>query len=103
MDSDLNEHLKTVPILLGRNLTIWILYVINTIALVILLIGIYINVLPFFSIILSIFFFYSMYYLYKGRTAKKIELLKYSYIMADSEFVLWPLILFIGKIIFTLV
>jgi 4-hydroxybenzoate polyprenyltransferase len=101
IETDNKENLKTLPVIFGKYKTIIILYLLNTLSLILLLYCIYIEILPFYMISLSIFYIYTMYYLYKGRTAKKAELLKYSYIMADSEFILWPFILILGKIIFS--
>ncbi|MGA9188373.1 MAG: UbiA family prenyltransferase, partial [Methanosarcina sp.] len=97
LDADMKEKLKTLPIIFGRNNTINILHVINTIAFILIIYSVYTKILPFYTIILSVFYFYTMYYLYKGKNAKRSDLLKYSYIMADSEFLLWPIALIICK------
>jgi hypothetical protein len=43
---------------------------------------------------------YVFYYLEKGKTADRNKLLKYTYIMADAEFLLWPIILILSKLIY---
>ncbi|HMK47529.1 MAG TPA: UbiA family prenyltransferase [Methanocella sp.] len=97
IESDAVKKLKTVPIILGKDHALAALHLINLIALVLLLAGVCTHLLPVFSLSLTIFYFYSAYYLIKGKTASGGSLLNYSYIMADAEFILWPIVLFIGK------
>lgn len=99
LESDKQENYKTFPLLLGQKKTLLILHIINSLAFVVLFYGVFINVIPAYALVLSIFYVYTMYYLFKGRKAKKADLLRYSYIMADAEFVLWPIALYIGKML----
>jgi 4-hydroxybenzoate polyprenyltransferase len=99
-DSDKDRGLKTFPILLGNKNTILLLHILNTISIVILIYGIYINVLPLYASALILFYLYTFYYVSKGNTFNNSELLKYTYIIADAEFIFWPIILIISKMFF---
>lgn len=98
--SDRKEGLKTIPVLLGKEKTIKLLYKLNIVALIPLLLGIYLNVFPVFSSIMLLFFIYSGYYLYKTSKTKDGEEMKMYYFLADAEFMIWPVVLFVGKVTF---
>lgn len=100
MDADKKEGLKTLPIILGKNNTIIFLNLINFISIILLYVFIYIGVLPLYAISLSLFYFYTYYYLKKSKTAVGDEILTYSYIIADAEFIFWPIILILSNIIY---
>jgi len=102
IESDAVKKLRTIPIIPGKDHTLVALHLINLIAFILLFAGVYMGRLPIFSLSLTIFYFYSAYYLIKGKTANGESLLNYSYIMADAEFILWPIVLFIGKIASTI-
>lgn len=97
ISADKNEGLKTLPIILGKANTIYLLSALNVIALLILLCSVYFEVVPFFGISLSLFFFYTQYYLIKGLTVENKMLLNYTYIISEAEFGLWPIVLIISK------
>lgn len=99
INRDRMEQLKTLPILIGKLNTITLLNILNILALILLIYSIYINILPLYASSLSLFFIYTLYYVNKGKSASEKELLKYTYVLADAEFVLWPVVLIIGKII----
>lgn len=100
IESDKMKDLNTVPIKLGKDTTIYLLHILNIISVIILIIAIYLGILPLYAIFLLITNLYVLFYLEKGKTADYDGLLKYTYLMADAEFILWPIILIIGKIIF---
>lgn len=95
---DKKHNLKTIPILLGNNKTIILLSILNVVALIILTYTVYMGLIPSYGIILGIFFFYTEYYIFKARHKNQKNILKYTYILPDSEFILWPIFLFISKI-----
>jgi len=98
--SDAKEGLKTIPVLIGKAETLKLLESMNILAFVPLFIGIYLGIIPIFTSILIVFVFYSLYYLRKIRTIKD-DKMKIDYnILADAEFILWPVVLFIGEILF---
>ena len=94
------KKLKTIPVFFGKKKTINYLNLINFISIIPILVGIKINNLPFFSISLFFFCFYSYFYLLLSKKIdiKKIRLL--SYIMVDGEYIFWPIILILGKMLF---
>lgn len=91
-------NLKTFPVILGINKTTLLLHSFNILSLAILFYGIYIHALPFYASILGVFFFYTLFYVNKGNTTNNTELLNYTYVMADAEFIFWPIVLAICKI-----
>ena len=100
MKSDSKKNLKTLPIIIGKTNTYILLNIINISALILIFIGIYTKILPLFGMVLSIFFIYTSWYIYKGVKADETQILKYTYIFADAEFILWPIVLFVGKMLF---
>jgi 4-hydroxybenzoate polyprenyltransferase len=98
MDSDKKNSLKTIPLLMGKSRTILFLSVLNIVSLIILLYGVYTNYIPLYGISLAIFFIYTEYYLLKGLTSDQKSIVRYTYVMADAEFIIWPFIIFVSKI-----
>ena len=68
--SDSKEGLKTLPVMLGRKNAINCLHILNVLAVIPLVLGVYYRVIPIISLSLIIFFFYSFYYL---RTAQNTD------------------------------
>lgn len=101
MQSDKNNGLKTIPIILGKEKTITIINIINVTSIILLIVGIYIGVFPTYTIALSIFFLYTYYYSNRGKNADQQQLLNYTYVMADAEYFFWPIVLIISKIVLT--
>ena len=95
--TDQNEGLKTLPITLGQEKTLYFLHFINFISFIPILFGVFKNILPFYSISLLIFFFYSFYYL-KAAEKEKSDIHFLSYIMTDGEYLLWGLWALIFKL-----
>jgi 4-hydroxybenzoate polyprenyltransferase len=100
MSSDKLESLRTFPLLLGVNKTIVLLHILNLLALVILCYGVYVKILPMYSISLIIFYLYTFYYLRKGNTSNNQQLHKFTYLIVDGECIFWPLVLIISKVIY---
>lgn len=99
IENDKKEKLKTLPVILGKQTTINILYVLNIISFIPLIIGIYTKIVPLFAIFFVLFGFYSFFYIKKAKTAPPNELEKLSHVLADSEFLLWPLLFVIIKLL----
>jgi 4-hydroxybenzoate polyprenyltransferase len=97
--SDSKEGLKTIPILLGKTNTALALTGLNVVALLLLVYSVYIKIIPGYALSLSIFFLYTQYYLIRGITANNSELLRYTYIVSDIEFIFWPIVLIAGKML----
>jgi len=100
IDSDKEENLKTLPIIFGKKNAIKVLNAINLLSIILLIIFIYLNIIPFYAISLSLFFLYEYYYLKKSENADKKSLLTNTYVIADAEFIFWPIILILSKIIY---
>ena len=98
IEADEKEKLKTLPVLFGKNKTLNFLHMINVLSFIPIIIGVYINLLPLFSLSLLIFYFYSFYYLERAKD-KTIDIRSLSYIMVDGEYLFWPFILFLSKFI----
>ncbi|MGZ7108304.1 MAG: UbiA family prenyltransferase [Methanobacterium sp.] len=93
VDNDKANGIKTLPVLLGKKSTINILHIVNVVSFIPLLLGIYFNIINFYAISLLIFCFYGYYYINKASSASSNELESTAYTLADSEFILWPLLL----------
>lgn len=98
--SDSAQGLKTLPVILGREKTLTFLHVLNIFAFVPLLAGVYFGLVPVFALALVVFYFYDYYYLRKAAVINSKSLRMISYTLADAEFILWPLVLIIGKALF---
>jgi len=95
--TDKNEGLKTLPVALGQEKTLYFLHIINFISFIPILFGVFKNILPFYSLSLFIFFFYSFYYL-KAAEEGKSNLNFLSYVIVDAEHILWGLWALIFKL-----
>ena len=98
--SDAAHGLKTLPVLLGRERTLAFLHLLNVLAFIPLVVGVYLGIIPLYGLSLLVFYFYDLYYLKKAGTINKKDLRVLSYTLADAEFILWPLMLIIGRAIF---
>jgi len=99
IDNDTAGKIKTLPVILGKKYTIKILNTMNIIAFLPLILGIYLKIIPLFALFLVLFSFYGLYYIKKAETSGSNDLEKLAHTLADSEFIIWPLILIIAKII----
>ena len=97
VNADKKDHLLTLPIVFGRERFLVLLHILNLFSVVPLIIGVYMKLLPSFSLLLLTSIFYSSYYLYKGRK-RTTDIQSISSTLVDGEFILWPFLLFIGKI-----
>lgn len=97
IDSDKKKGLKTIPILMGKSRTILFLTILNFVSIITLIYGVYANYIPAYGIFLSIFSIYTEYYLLKGLTSDQKSIVRYTYVMADAEFIFWPILLVIVK------
>ncbi len=95
--SDKKEGLRTFPVIYGENKTKLFLIFLNLISALPILIGIYLNVLPFYSITLLLTLAYAFLYLNKQKLFKQRTSL-YN-VVVDGEFIFWLPYLLIGKIL----
>jgi len=95
--SDKQFGLKTLPVVFGKKRTIYILNLISFISLIPLIFGVYNDSLPTEALFLGAAYFYRLYYLIKGSSVGEIELRRLAYIMVDSEYIFWLIVLVIGR------
>jgi 4-hydroxybenzoate polyprenyltransferase len=91
--ADKKERLKTLPVMIGKNNVINLLYILNFIAFFPLIIGVYIQKISFFSTLIIIFYFYGFYYIYKAKFADIKTIRTKLTSLVDIEYILWPLLL----------
>jgi len=96
--SDEKEGLKTFPVAFGKAKTLYFLHILNLLSFLPVVIGVYLDFIPSIALILLIFFFYDLYYL-KLINNPDINTQNFAYVIADAEFLLWPIVLFITKAI----
>lgn len=99
---DKHKKLKTIPVVFGMKDTIFYLHILNIASGLLILFAVFFNILPFYSSTLTLFPLYSFYYL---RIATKVDdkkLRLVSYIMVDGEYLFWPLVLYLSKLIFNI-
>ena len=100
MESDGAQGLKTLPVILGKRSTLKFLHGLNLFSFLPLLAGVYIGIIPPFALSLFAFYFYDDYYLDKAEVVNNKGLRMISYTLADAEFILWPLVLLVGRALF---
>ncbi|MTK64519.1 MAG: prenyltransferase [Methanobacterium sp.] len=91
--SDSKEGLKTLPVMIGRRNAINCLHILNVLAVIPLILGVYYGIIPAISLSLLIFFFYSFYYLRTAQNAENDKVWVKLGSIADFEFMFWPVIL----------
>lgn len=99
IDSDSVRGLKTFPVVFGKRNTIRMLYLLNIIAIIPLVVGIYLKYLPIESVFLCFSSLYGIYYLYRASSSRAKEIRVLSYILVDGEYIYWPILIFIGSIL----
>lgn len=93
MDNDKINGLKTLPVIFGKETTINLLKVINLISFIPLILGIYFNIINITGIFLLVFLFFGYFYIRKAKLNSSNELESSAHKLADSEFILWALLL----------
>ena len=96
-ESDEKSKLKTLPIVLGNKKTILILKIMSLLSGLVLILGVFFNFIPRYSLFLLFTIPYSFYYFKKSEKKENFYLV--NYILADTEFILWPISVIIGKVI----
>lgn len=94
MVSDSKDEIRTLVLNLGREKFILLLHILNLSSMILILFGIFFNIFPFFISGLAFIFFYSFFYIIKGREdSQNIQTI--SYIVVDGEYYYWPILLLI--------
>ena len=99
IEGDKKEGLKTFAVVFGKEKTINILMILNILSFVPIIIGIYYQLLPLFSVGLVLTIPYAIYYIQKVNDKKIKKSMLYN-LVADGEFVFWLPYILIAKIIF---
>ena len=97
--SDKQAGIATLPVKLGLKKTINYLHIANFISGGIILSGVYMKFLDIYALSLLFFVIYSFYYLSKAGKVSNKGLLSISYILVDGEYLFWPFVLILGKLI----
>jgi len=91
--SDRAEGLATLPVLLGRERTFALLHILNVVSFLPLAAGALAGMLPPYALTLVAIGFFTFYYLGQARGRPHDYL---SYLPADAETLLWPVILLVA-------
>ncbi len=97
--SDGEEGLKTIPVVLGWNRAIRLLYLFNMITPVPLIIGVLAGELPGSALVLIVFTIYDFYYLRHAELSGEAGMTLKDYAIADYEFILWPWAVGLGLVL----
>jgi 4-hydroxybenzoate polyprenyltransferase len=97
--ADTKEGLKTLPVLIGKKKALRLLHILNFVAFIPLIMGVYLKILPQISLVLIIFFFYSFYYLRLAQNPENQDIWVKLGSIADFEFIFWPIIIIFGLMI----
>lgn len=97
VESDKRDGLKTLPIVFGREKTLWVLKIINLFSGLLLIIFVVLGFIPVYALALLLFIPYSFYYFKLSKDERNFDLV--NYVLADAEFILWPVVTIIGKIL----
>jgi len=98
IDTDKKYQIKTFPVILGKEKSLSVLHAINILSFIPLLIGIYLHILPLFSLLLVASIAYCFYYIQKAKQ-QKTDIQSLSSIVVDGEFAFLPFILFVGSLL----
>lgn len=98
IEGDKQKSLKTLAIYFGRKRSIFIFNLVNVLSGLIVVVGVYSNRLPVFSLWILLTLPYTSYYIYKISKIKNKEF--FSNVIIDGEFLLWAIYILIGKTIF---
>ncbi len=97
IESDKKHNLKTFPIVFGPQKTIFFLKIITLISGLLIIFGVVLKIIPIHSLMLLFVVPYAFYYFEKSKKKENFYLV--NYVLADAEFILWPISIIIGKII----
>ena len=98
IESDKKEKLLTFSIVLGKEKLINVLNIINVFSIVPIILGVYLNIFPSYSLILFLTLIYTFYYLRKVKDTHSNQSFLYN-VVSDGEFILWIIFIFLGKIL----
>ena len=100
METDKKDGLKTLPLVLGKYRFLKLLHVLNIIAILPVVFGVWYGALPLYALLLIGMFGYCFYFIQKAWNSHT-DLDFLSYIVVDGQYYLLPMLLFIGTMTFT--
>ena len=100
IETDKQEGLKTLAIVLGQNRLLQLLNIIAILAVLPLIIGVYLRVLPISSLMLFLTIPYTFFY-FKQLENKNISPYFLYNVIVDGEFIFWLFFVLSGNFIFT--
>lgn len=96
IDEDKKEELLTMVIVFGGKRFIKFLNIINALSIIVIATGVYLRLLPVFSLMLILTFFYSLYYFNKTKNRDISSSFLYN-VFVDGEHIPWLFFILIGK------
>jgi len=96
--ADKKEKLLTLPVVFDSLKLFNILSVITVLSVIPIIVGIYLRLLPAYSIILLLTIPYSFYYFKKLRR-RKLDSEHIYNVLVDGEYILWPFLIILGRIL----
>lgn len=97
---DSKDGLKTVPVVLGYDGAVHFINSVNFISTVIIVAAAIFEIIPVYAFSFLILFFYDWYYINFSSNKSEKQLRFISYVMVDGEYILWPLIMLVAKVVF---
>lgn len=96
MDTDIKLNLLTLPLYFGKQKFLSILHIINFLSFSLLLIAVIMQLVPVYWLLLGIFTIYCFFYIQKAKNPET-NFQSLSSIVVDGEYLVWPILLFVGK------
>lgn len=96
IESDKKENLLTLAIVSGKKKMINILNLVNILSVLPIILGIYLRLFPFYSLILIFTILYTFYYFRKLEDQKINQNFLYN-VIVDAEFILWSVFILLGE------
>jgi len=99
IQSDQESGLVTLPMIFhDKNKWLNFLHVLNIISLFPIILGVVFRIFPFYSLLLLPLIFYGFTYIQKAKS-KNADINYLSYIVADGDYNIWPILLIVGVLI----
>jgi len=98
MDTDKKLKLLTLPLYFGKQKFLSILHIINLVSFGLLLLAVIMQIVAVYWLLLGVFTIYCFFYIQKAKNPET-NFQSLSSIVVDGEYLLWPIILFAGKLI----
>lgn len=100
MESDYRRDVRTFPVVLGLKKTEFLLYVIKLICALLVVIGVYMDVLPSLFLFYLLPILYSIVYINRGFRLQDKKLRILTYLIPEAEFTFWLIVLITAEFLF---